>query len=123
MSMKTAKRKPGKAQPKPRGRAGRDEEEEKPAGPSLVVEAWGLLLLSVALITLIALLSEFVSPGGGNLLGPYLGAWWAQTLNHFAGSLPVLFLVAAVALLGFRLVLARKAEDPGKGRVQIRMVL
>ncbi|HKP95326.1 MAG TPA: DNA translocase FtsK [Fibrobacteria bacterium] len=113
MSVKTAKRKARKPAPKSRGK---EEPEAEDDGGHLIREGWGLLLLSVSLVTVIALLSSFANPAAGNVLGPYLGDWWADTLNGFAGSLPVLFLVAAVATLGFKLVLAR-------GGLRLRLVL
>jgi S-DNA-T family DNA segregation ATPase FtsK/SpoIIIE len=113
LSSKTEKRKAKKpakgrspaSKGKGRDEAGEDSEAER--GDSLLREGWGLLLLSVSLVTVIALLSSFADPGAVNLLGPYLGNWWADTLNRFAGSLPVIFLVAAVAVLGVKLTLAR----------------
>ena len=104
MSIKTAKRKAKK--PAPRSRGKEEPEAEAAAGNPLLREAWGLLLLSVSLVTVIALLSGFADPTT-NILGPYLGGWWAETLNRFAGGMPVVFLVAAVATLGFKLVLNR----------------
>jgi S-DNA-T family DNA segregation ATPase FtsK/SpoIIIE len=112
--MKTAKRKAKKPAPKSRGKEEAAADEER--SHSLMREGWGLLLLSGSLITVIALLSSFADPESTNILGPYLGDWWAETLNRFAGGLPVLFLVAAVATLGFKLVLA-------KGGLRIRLVL
>lgn len=112
--MKTAKRKAKKPSPRSRGK-----EEPKAAEAndhSLMREAWGLMLLSVSLVTVISLLSGFANPGKTNILGPYLGDWWADTLNQFAGSLPILFLVAAVATLGFKMVLAKG------GGLRIRIV-
>jgi DNA segregation ATPase FtsK/SpoIIIE, S-DNA-T family len=112
--MKTAKRKAKK--PSPRSRGKEEPEAAEAGGHPLMREAWGLMLLSVSLVTVIALLSSFANPGKTNILGPYLGDWWADTLNQFAGSLPILFLVAAVATLGFKMVLA-------KGGLRIRIVL
>lgn len=112
--MKTVKRKAKK--PAPRSRGKEETVADADASHSLMREAWGLLLLSLSLITVIALLSGFANPGSANILGPYLGNWWADTLNAFAGGLPVLFLVAAVATLGFKLVLA-------KGGLRLRLVL
>ncbi|MDB5106275.1 MAG: FtsK/SpoIIIE family protein [Fibrobacteres bacterium] len=112
--MKTIKRKAKKPAPKSRGKA--EPEVGDDPSHSLMREGWGLLLLSVSLVTVIALLSGFANPGETNILGPYLGDWWAETLNRFAGGLPVLFLVAAVATLGFKLVLA-------KGGLRVRLVL
>ena len=105
--MKMAKKRVRKASPKPKPKGKPEEARKQPGGVSLLRETWGLLLLSVALVTVIALLSDFALLGPTNLLGPYLGDWWADTLNRFAGSLPVLFLVAAVAMLGFKLVLSK----------------
>ena len=113
--MKMARKKAKKPSSRPKSRAAEEEADEEP-GNSLQVETLGLAILSVVLVTVIALISEFVAPGGGNILGPYLGKWWAGTLNRFAGGLPVIFLVAAVALLGVKLVLA-------KGPLNFRMVL
>ncbi|MDQ3000179.1 MAG: DNA translocase FtsK [Fibrobacterota bacterium] len=113
--MKTAKRKAKK--PSPRSKGKEEPEAAQAGGHSLVREAWGLMLLSVSLVTVIALLSGFANPGKTNILGPYLGDWWADTLNQFAGSLPILFLVAAVATLGFKMVLAKG------GGLRIRIVL
>ncbi len=116
MSIKTAKRKAKKPAPRSRGK----EESEAAAEPghSLLKEAWGLLLLSASLVTVIALLSGFANSGTGsaNILGPYLGDWWAFTLNQFAGGLPVVFLVAAATTLAFKLILA-------KGGLRMRLVL
>jgi S-DNA-T family DNA segregation ATPase FtsK/SpoIIIE len=112
--MKTVKRKAKK--PAPRSRGKEEPVADAEGSHALMKEAWGLLLLSLSLITVIALLSSFANPGTTNILGPYLGDWWAETLNGFAGGLPVLFLVAAVATLGFKLVLA-------KGGLRIRLVL
>ncbi|MDB5048636.1 MAG: FtsK/SpoIIIE family protein [Fibrobacteres bacterium] len=113
MSIKTAKRKAKKPAPKSKGKEEPEAEEER---GHLIREGWGLLLLSVSLVTVIALLSSFANPATTNILGPYLGDWWASTLNQFAGGLPIIFLVAAVATLGFKLVLAR-------GGLRIRLVL
>lgn len=113
MSIKTEKRKakkPGKSgapSSKAKGKAQPSEDEDEERTHSLLREGWGLLLLSVSLVTVISLLSSFANPGAINLLGPYLGNRWADTLNQFAGSLPVIFLVAAVAVFGFKLTLAR----------------
>ena len=113
MSIKTAKRKAKKpakgGMPAAKGK-GKDEtaeDGETGRGDSLLREGWGLLMLSASLVTAIALLSSFADPDAVNLLGPYLGKLWADTLNRFAGSLPVIFLVAAVAVLGFKLTFAR----------------
>ncbi len=113
MSIKTEKRKakkPGKGgapSSKAKGKAQPSEDDESGQGHSLLREGWGLLLLSVSLVTIISLLSSFANPGSVNLLGPYLGNGWADTLNQFAGSLPVIFLIAAVAVFGFKLTLSR----------------
>ncbi len=112
--MKMARKKARKSSS--RGKAREEEAEDGEPVKSLWVETWGLAILSVVLVTVIALLSEFVSAGGSNLLGPYLGAWWATTLNRLVGGLPVIILVAAATLLGFKLVLA-------KGPLNYRMVL
>jgi S-DNA-T family DNA segregation ATPase FtsK/SpoIIIE len=112
--MKTVKRKAKKPAPKSKGKE--QPESEDGAKPSLLREGWGLLLLSLSLVTIIALLSSFADPNATNILGPYLGNRWADALNGFAGSLPVLFLVAAVATLGFKLILA-------KGGMRLRFVL
>ena len=103
--MKMAKRKPKK--PAAKSKAKEEPEIQEEEGNSLLREGLGLLLLSVSLVTVISLLSGFAKVGSTNILGPYLGDWWADTLNQFAGGLPILFLVAAVATLGFKLVLAR----------------
>jgi S-DNA-T family DNA segregation ATPase FtsK/SpoIIIE len=109
------KRKAKKPAPKSKGKE-QPGSEDGGEGLSLIREGWGLLLLSVSLVTIIALLSSFADPNSTNILGPYLGNRWADALNGFAGSLPVLFLVAAVATLGFKLILA-------KGEMRIRFVL
>ncbi|MEO6098678.1 MAG: DNA translocase FtsK [Fibrobacteria bacterium] len=114
MSIKTAKRKAKKPAPKSKGKEESAADEDR--SRSLMLEGWGLLLLSGSLITVIALLSSFANPESMNILGPYLGDWWAETLNRFAGGLPILFLVAAVATLGFKLVLSM-------GNPRIRPVL
>ncbi len=62
-------------------------------------EVAGLILLSVVLVTFIALIADFVQTGG-NILGPYLGTWWAELLTSALGKLPVLFYLAALAILG-----------------------
>src|SRR5438046_3190551 len=102
--MKMAKRKPKK--PAAKSKSKEKEESEVPdAGNSLVREGMGLLLLSASLVTMISLISGFANADGSNILGPYLGDWWADTLNRFAGGMPVLFLVAAMVTLGLKLVL------------------
>ncbi|MEO7426603.1 MAG: DNA translocase FtsK [Fibrobacteria bacterium] len=112
--MKTAKRKARK--PAPRSRGKEEPVAEAEPGHSPLLEGWGLLLLSVSLVTVIALLSSFADAEAANILGPYLGGWWASTLNRFAGGLPVVFLVAATSTLGFKLILA-------KGGLRLRLVL
>ncbi len=113
MSIKVAKPKPKKSSAKSKGK---DDRENAENGISLFREGLGLLLLSITLITVIALLSNFAKPGNGNILGPFLGEWWADQLNQFAGGMPILFLVAAAATLGFKLILDR-------GGLQVRIVL
>lgn len=92
-----------KAKPKPRGKRkgkAKDEDAESPAVPG---EIPGLILLAVLVVTLVALVSQQVSPDA-NLLGPYVGSWWANTLNRAFGKLPALFLIVALALAGVQLV-------------------
>src|SRR5690606_22263976 len=82
---------------KGRGRAG-DE-----SGVGVPREVPGLVLLAAVLVTFVALVSEQVSPGV-NVLGPYVGSWWADKLNNAFGKLPVLFHLAALVLVGVQLV-------------------
>lgn len=93
-----ANRKPKpKAKAKPQG-----GKRASPGGGDLFEdnrEIAGLILLSAVLVTFIALIADFVQ-SGGNILGPYLGAWWAGLLNSALGKLPVLIYLAALALLG-----------------------
>ncbi len=113
MSVKIAKPKSRKSSSK-----SKSVEAEDKAGTdnSLLLEGLGLLVLSVSLITVIALLSSFATPLTENILGPYLGDWWADRINQFAGGMPVLFLVAAGTTLGFKLILSR-------GGLRIRIVV
>ncbi len=134
MSLKVEKSKSKKSSPRGKGKDGKDgkgsntghaghtkgegnfDADSAETKKSLLREGLGLLLLSIALISVIALVSNFVQPTGGNILGPFLGEAWANILNQFAGGLPILFLIAAISTLGFRLVLDR-------GGLQIRIVL
>src|SRR5690606_26971867 len=84
-----------RAKPKPKGKRKGKEDDASPVVPS---EIPGLLLISLLLVTLLSLVSQQVSPEA-NLLGPYLGAWWADTLNKAFGKLPVLFHLAALGLV------------------------
>ena len=59
--MKTVKRKAKK--PAPRSRGKEEPVAEAEGSHTLMREAWGLLLLSLSLITVIALLSSFANPG------------------------------------------------------------
>ncbi len=86
---------------------GDTKEQSKEHAPTRL-EIPGLFLLSIALISVIALLSEFVKFSGNNLLGPYLGEWWAYTLNATVGSLPILFLLTAISILGFKWIWPRE---------------
>jgi DNA segregation ATPase FtsK/SpoIIIE, S-DNA-T family len=113
LSLKIEKRKPKKSSAKSKSN---DEPKAGHGETPLLLEGIGLFLLSVTLVTVIALLSSFAKHGTDSILGPYLGDWWADTLNQFAGGMPILFLVAAVATLGFKLVLAR-------GGLRVRIVL
>ncbi len=90
----------GKA--KPRSRA-RGKTAEQGGIPGARREIPGLILLAVVLVTLIALISEQVQPGL-NVLGPYVGSWWAGVLNNALGKLPVLFHLAALVLVGAQIV-------------------
>jgi len=91
-----------KAKPKGRGRAKADEDDDV-AGTPVPREVPGLILLAVLIVTIVALVSEQVSPGA-NVLGPYVGSWWANVLNKAFGKLPVLFHLAALSLVGVQLV-------------------
>ncbi len=72
----------------------------------------GLALLSAVLISGIALLSESVRGDAANLLGPYLGKWWAQALNQSLGALPVLFYLGAFGVVGLQLLLKKNWWRP-----------
>lgn len=91
-----------KAKPKGRGRAKADEDEESSSTP-VPREVPGLILLAILIVTIVALISEQVSPGV-NVLGPYVGSWWANVLNKAFGKLPVLFHFVALGLVGVQLV-------------------
>jgi S-DNA-T family DNA segregation ATPase FtsK/SpoIIIE len=93
-----------KAKGKPRGKArGRADDEGEAEGSSVPREIPGLFLLAAVIVTLVALVSEQVRPGA-NVLGPYVGSWWAGALNNALGKLPVLFHLAALVLVGVQLV-------------------
>ncbi|HLP41761.1 MAG TPA: DNA translocase FtsK, partial [Fibrobacteria bacterium] len=109
--MKKTKRLAKKPSNRAKGRAAASVETPDPAAEAFWIETWGLVLLAGVLVSAIALVSEFASPGGGNLLGPWLGTWWAGVLNRAVGSLPVIFLMAAMALLGLKLILARNRHN------------
>src|SRR6266852_2140940 len=86
-----------------KGRAPRKAAEEKPER----LELPGLALLAVAVVSLISLLSEYARGEGANILGPYLGHWWAAAMNQAVGTLPVLFYVAAVSVMGVQLLFGK----------------
>src|SRR5690606_390371 len=100
LSAKAAKPKAG-AKGKARGTRGKAAEGG--GLPGARREIPGLILLAVVLVTLIALISEQVRPGL-NVLGPFVGSWWAGVLNNAFGKLPVLFHLAALALVGVQIV-------------------
>jgi len=93
-----ADKKPARAA-KGRGRAAEEEVEESASHPEIP----GLILLCLMLVTVVALISDRVG-GGHNLLGPYVGSAWAHFLNNAFGSLPVLFYLVALVLLGVQLL-------------------
>lgn len=64
-------------------------------------EFLGLFLLAICLVTVIALLSEFMPTRNGNILGPWLGQGWAGALNLAFGRLPILLYIAAAAVAGY----------------------
>src|SRR5690606_18499858 len=88
---------------KPRSRAKAVEEESGGVHPEIP----GLILLAGALVTGIALVSHQVNPAS-NLLGPWLGSWWAGFLNNAFGILPVLFYLVAVGILGGQLLFSKR---------------
>ncbi len=67
----------------------------------------GLAILAVVLVSLIGLVSELASRTG-NILGPYFGEWWANALIHAAGTLPILFYLVALSVLGIQIVMAKR---------------
>ena len=99
---KPASRLSAKAKPKAKGR-GRARGDDDENGAGVPREVPGLLLLAAVLVTFVALVSEQVSPGA-NVLGPYVGSWWAGALNNAFGKLPILFHLAALVLVGVQLV-------------------
>ena len=84
---------------KPRGKARGSKEEDEEESAPVSREIPGLILLSVVLVTFIALISQFVQ-AEGNLLGPWLGSWWASALSGAFGGLPILVYLVALALVG-----------------------
>ncbi len=96
------------AKAKPKASKGRGRARGKAAGEGVVAQAArreipGLILLAVVLVTLVALISEQVQPGL-NVLGPFVGSWWAGALNNAFGKLPILFHLAALVLVGVHIV-------------------
>ena len=73
-------------------------------------EIWGIVLLAMVLVSVVSVISEYVSPGAGNLLGPYLGHFWARSLSQSFGNLPLVLLLIAIAHFAFKLVLHRESE-------------
>ncbi len=105
-SAKMSAKMSAKAKPKPKGRGRAKAEEDEEAKP-LSREIPGLILLSVVLVTFIALISEYVQ-AAGNILGPYVGSWWAGVLNGAFGGLPVLVYLVALTILGIQWTFSRE---------------
>jgi S-DNA-T family DNA segregation ATPase FtsK/SpoIIIE len=105
-SGKTSAKMAAKAKPKPKGR-GRAKAEDTGEDTAISREIPGLVLLSVVLVTFIALISEYVQ-SAGNILGPYVGSWWAGALNGAFGGLPVLVYLVALTILGIQWTLKRE---------------
>ncbi len=95
---KTSRKAEGKAERKSKGK-GRETKASAPSPHRR--EFWGLLLLAICLVTVIALLSEFMPTRHGNILGPWLGQGWAGALNLAFGRLPILLFIAAAAVAGY----------------------
>ncbi len=74
-------------------------------------EMLGLVFIAISIISLLSLISHFVRPGEQNILGAYVGEWWANALNAFAGSLPALLLVATVFIWGVKFIQAPDGES------------
>jgi hypothetical protein len=89
-----------------KGKPGKSKRGEEPVSEPHRHELPGLAILAVVLVSFIALVSELASRTG-NILGPYFGEWWANALIHAAGSLPVLFYLAALAVLGVQVVMGK----------------
>jgi DNA segregation ATPase FtsK/SpoIIIE-like protein len=98
LSVKAADKK-GRESTKAKGRGRPADEEEASEAPSREIP--GLLILSVVLVSGIALVSGYLRPEG-NLLGPWVGTRWSSFLNHAFGGLPILFYLVAFAILGFQ---------------------
>ena len=90
-----------KAMQKEKTKKGRKGEEE---ASSERRELPGLAILAFVLVSLIALITE---RAGSHALGPYLGTAYAHALNSIAGSLPVLFYLAAIGILGTQIFLGK----------------
>jgi len=65
-----------------------------------VRELSGWLLVGIALVSLVAVLSDFAQGGGDNILGPWLGGAWASILLRGLGRLPVLLFLPALGWAG-----------------------
>jgi S-DNA-T family DNA segregation ATPase FtsK/SpoIIIE len=110
VSAKLSARAKGKTtKPKGKARAGKDEEEAESAPISREIP--GLILLALVLVTFIALISEFVQ-AEGNLLGPWLGSWWASALSSAFGGFPILIYLGALGLLGVQWTFDRAGWRP-----------
>jgi S-DNA-T family DNA segregation ATPase FtsK/SpoIIIE len=105
----TAKAKGKTTKPKGKARAGKDEEEAESTPISREIP--GLIILALVLVTFIALISEFVQ-AEGNLLGPWLGSWWASALSSAFGGFPILIYLGALGLLGVQWTFDRAGWRP-----------
>jgi DNA segregation ATPase FtsK/SpoIIIE-like protein len=94
------------AKPKPRARGKGKAEAGEDEGP-VSREIPGLVLLALVLVTFIALISEYVQ-AEGNVLGPWIGSWWASHLSGAFGGFPVLIYLAALSILGFQWTFSRQ---------------
>jgi S-DNA-T family DNA segregation ATPase FtsK/SpoIIIE len=105
----SAKTKGKTTKPKGKARASKDEDEDESA--PVTREIPGLILLALALVTFIALISEFVQ-AEGNLLGPWLGSWWASALSSAFGGFPILIYLGALGILGVQWTFDRAGWRP-----------
>ncbi|ERP38851.1 FtsK/SpoIIIE family DNA translocase [Chitinivibrio alkaliphilus] len=83
------------------------KKESAPREQRVRIQIWGLVYLSVAILTFVALFSHYYSLDSGvmdNVLGPYIGTYLSLGLGALFAPFPAVFVPVAIGVVGWNML-------------------